>query len=346
MGEESARLGRLDGLRGLAACVVAFAYHSQNLFVQGRFADAGPVASWFHTWGWTFVDLFFLISGYIFAHVYLRPGQLTEGKGLGDFVVARIARLYPLHLIVLLVTAALFWAKPENTTAAFIANLLMLQGFLGDFAQNFNGPSWSITVECICYLVFAAGAVAGRRVLGWVTLVAIAWAIGQLVLNGNTGGPWIADAFPRGLLGFFLGQTLWRYRSALSRVPSAVLVALLIAGVVVPVAPWSPLLPLCIVAWPAALLLGLRLQALESKPMLWLGDRSYSIYMVHMLLLDSALKFMGQFDGGLAVAIAVHAGFVAVTLMLADAVLWRIEHPARRAIRQAWQRRSARLAVA
>lgn len=69
--EAPARLTRLDGLRGIAACVVAFAYHPRSLFAPELFTGHGALLAWLSHWGWAFVDLFFLLSGYIFAHVYL-----------------------------------------------------------------------------------------------------------------------------------------------------------------------------------------------------------------------------------------------------------------------------------
>ena len=170
------RLARLDGLRGVAACLVAFAYHPQELFAAGAFASAGPVVAWFHTWGWTFVDLFFLISGYLFAHVYLGADKLRTPADVADFAVARIARLYPLHLLMLLATGLLFWGKPENTPLAFAAHLVMLQAFVAPVAHTFVGPAWSLSVEVICYVLFALGAAAGPRALRLVTGLASFWA--------------------------------------------------------------------------------------------------------------------------------------------------------------------------
>ncbi|SLJ86455.1 acyltransferase family protein [Novosphingobium mathurense] len=96
-GRDVGRLTRLDGLRGLAACGVAFLYHTQQLFPAGMHGDEPRLYHWIYDWGWTLVDLFFLISGYIFAHVCLgqNAGEgsepLTRGR-LADFAVARFAR--------------------------------------------------------------------------------------------------------------------------------------------------------------------------------------------------------------------------------------------------------------
>lgn len=75
----------LDGLRGIAALLVAF-YH-WNVF------------HWmFSFYGYMAVDLFFVLSGFILAHRYLYACSIAKES---DFLVARFARLYPMHLFAL-----------------------------------------------------------------------------------------------------------------------------------------------------------------------------------------------------------------------------------------------------
>src|SRR5687767_4242994 len=105
---EGTRLARLDGLRGVAACGVAL-YHVQALYPGGLAGVYGGAAGWLYAWGWTMVDLFFVISGYIFAHVYVGVQPIERPRDRVDFAVARIARLYPLHILLLLAVAALEW---------------------------------------------------------------------------------------------------------------------------------------------------------------------------------------------------------------------------------------------
>jgi peptidoglycan/LPS O-acetylase OafA/YrhL len=293
---------------------------------------------WLRDWGWTFVDLFFLISGYIFAHVYLQGQRLTRA-GLGDFGVARLARLYPLHLLMLLVSAFLFGAAPENTWTAFVAHLAMAQVFAAPVGHTFNGPSWSISVEVVCYVLFALGAARSDRALRWVTGGAIVIGLGLLCVLGNTGGPAVGACLPRGLFGFFLGQVLWRHRALLTRVPSWVLAVGLVLGLCLDSGRLSPLLSIDLLAWTAALLLALRTPAMGGRALLWLGDRSYAVYLVHYPVL---LYFMNQFhearSGWYAVALLV--AFTTIVLLLADLAHRRVEVPARRAIRAAWGRRT------
>lgn len=340
-GASAPRLASLDGLRGIAACGVAFLYHPL-LNIDPAVMDRAPAPlPWLREWGWTFVDLFFLISGYIFAHVYLARGGLRRSD-VADFAVARIARLYPLHLLMLLVSAALFAGSSDNTMAAFVAHLFMMQGFVGNVSHTFDGPAWSISIEIVCYLVFVLATVRGDRVLRWVTGGALALALAHFALRGLPGGPWAGDSLPRGLLGFFLGQVLWRWREVLARVPAPVFVAGLALGLAVDMGQGSSLPPICLLAWPCALCLAIRLPELASRGMLWLGDRSYAIYLVHFPVLQLFAPSIRSAGGGW-LAAAIVLGYVALVLALSDMAYRGLEVPARRAVRAAWHRRRGRV---
>lgn len=336
------RLVALDGLRGLAACGVAFLYHTRSLFQHIHFVGEPRLLYWFHQWGWTLVDLFFLISGYVFAHVYLPDkgeSGLTRDR-LRDFAVARVARLYPLHLLMLIACALLFTGDPGNTMLAFVANLLMLQAFVQPIGHTFDGPSWSISVEMVCYVLFALGAVGGKRTLRWVTTIAIVGALVHFALQGRPGGPWVGDGLPRGLLGFFMGVTLWRLRDRLAQTSSALLICFLVFGLALNMGNKSSLLPICLFAWPALLLLTLRARFMGSAPMRWLGDRSYAIYLIHYPVLLLVQHAFGLFPANMAMTVAVVMPFTVLVLILSDLSYRFVEQPSRRAIRAAWTRRA------
>lgn len=338
-GAAPVRLARLDGLRGLAAAGVAFTYHARDLFLPGALDTGIAALDWFHAYGWLFVDLFFLLSGYIFAHVYLGRGRPFTAADVAEFGVARFARLYPLHLLLLLATAVLFWGKPENTPLAFLGHLLMLQAFVPPVAQTFVGPSWSLSIEAVCYVLFAYAAAAGPRQLRQVTGAAIALGLVLLLLKASPEGPYARDNLPRGLLGFFLGQALWHGRERLARVPSAALLAVMAAGIAMPPEWLGAVVPYAVLVFPATLVLGLRLAVLESAPLVWLGDRSYALYLIHLPLLQLAVELWGPVPGtgmGLAAGFGL---FIGATLLLSDLALRLVEYPARTAIRAAWQRR-------
>jgi peptidoglycan/LPS O-acetylase OafA/YrhL len=135
---------------------------------------------------------------------------------------------------------------------------------------------------------------------------------------------------------------LWRGRGHLARLPLALL------ALAVPVGLWlgmseigGAVLPLTLLAWPALLLLGLRLRFLSAKPLTWLGDRSYAVYLLHIPMIDFVAFSTGGIKGGPLAILAGHLGLAACTLAAADLVYRRFELPARKAVRSLWQRHRA-----
>jgi peptidoglycan/LPS O-acetylase OafA/YrhL len=327
------RLGPLDGLRGLAVLAIVFGYQAQALFTAGSLDGAGFLVDWFRERGWAFVDLFFVISGFIFAHVYVGGRGLSGSDDVASFTVGRLARLYPLHLLTLVMCAALYWGEPRNTLAALVAHLFMLQGVVQPAAQSFNASAWLLSVEAICCLFFGLALHAGRRTLVKFTIAAILVSTIYLVVLGQPGGPWSQDLLMRGLLGFYVGQALWRWRVRLRRIPALVFVIPAILSLAIDMGPWSPILPLSLLAWPALLLLSLRIPLLEGRTMIWLGDRSYAIFLVHLPVLDLILRVTGPFDGSapsVAEAMLLYAGAV---LLVAELAYRIADLPTRRLIR-------------
>lgn len=329
------RLARLDGLRGIAACVVAM-YHLQILFAGGLGDFYGGIVGWSYRWGWSFVQLFFVISGYIFAHVYRGGGALQTGRHFGDFAVARIARLYPLHLAMLAIVAVQDWGKPANTVGVFLCHLFMLQGLVPGADQGFVGPSWSISVEMLCYALFALAACSGQRTLRRFAIAIVGLVVAKLVVTGMLGGPWGSDRLLGGLLAFFTGQLLWQYRRALDRVPTTILLLAFATGVTIDVGAYSPLLPLILLSWSAALLLVLRCKAFEVRPLLWLGERSYGIYLIHYAVLNVFIGMLGKMQPDTLSVLAIHLSFAIIVFALSDVALRLIERPGRRRVRAAW----------
>lgn len=104
------------------------------------------------------VSFFFVLSGFILNHVYRR---LDSRQETGRFLFARVAKLMPLHLITLGLTAIFVGDFTGIQTqfgyvVRFVANALLIQAWYPDFRSifSFNSVSWSISVELFFYLMF------------------------------------------------------------------------------------------------------------------------------------------------------------------------------------------------
>jgi Predicted acyltransferases len=327
------RLTEIDALRGVAAAIVAFLFHQH--FVLGVFRtgplDGLPVFTWIHVYGWTMVDLFFVISGFIFSYVYLADGRMRAT--LRQFVVARFARLYPLHFAMLLASGLIF-AFGQPATAGrvsadawhFLLNLLMLQESGLNEGLSFNAPAWSISVEVFCYAAFFLIASHSKLPL----LAACLATMGFIATAGPD--PHI-DHIARGLCGFFVGVLVHRHRNA----PPIVPILLLAFGLLAIQLRTSISIGaiLSFTCWPALVMLAPRLFFLRWSALRWLGDRSYSIYMIHAPIYwgINILVFGSQ---PVPPAIIWPALILTITLILglSDLSYRYMEEPARRYIRR------------
>ena len=109
------------------------------------------------------VDFFFILSGFIMAHSYVT--QITQKKfSFLTFMKRRFARIYPVHFVTLMAFCGLGFLffllgiKPnipeKYTLEAIPINLLLLQAWGLKAEGTFNTPSWSISAEWLAYLLF------------------------------------------------------------------------------------------------------------------------------------------------------------------------------------------------
>ncbi len=158
----------LDLSRLLAACAVLF-WHYQHFFVPPvdyqfhvNRAAVSPLYRelwWLFDYGHVAVQYFWAVSGFVFAHVYL-----ADAGARGRFWLARVARLWPLHLLTLAVVAVLQSAYNGVNGTEFIYHHQDAKHFLLSLGlahywgwqadQSFNGPSWSLSTEILAYAAF------------------------------------------------------------------------------------------------------------------------------------------------------------------------------------------------
>lgn len=114
---------------------------------------------YFYEFGIYGVPMFWTISGFVFAHVYLnKKGNFKE------FFFNRFARLYPLHLLTLLIVFFLqfinfnylgkFQIFEYNDLYHFILNFFFISGWGFERGYSFNNPIWSVSVEIVVYFIF------------------------------------------------------------------------------------------------------------------------------------------------------------------------------------------------
>ncbi len=243
------RLRSLDSVRGFAALLVVV-YHFQHLAAFGQNPSAWTVEAatlpfyellkpvYLH--GWMAVDLFFVISGFVFFWIY-HEAIHARTIDASAFFVLRFTRLYPLHILTLLLVIALqgayctvmgqFFVVPYNDAYHLWLNVAFLQSWGLELGPSFNGPSWSISIEILLYLIFFLFSLSrlsqsAAAVLGMVCLGLVAQLVSPII--------------GRGIAGFFAGGLAFYALAAVTRRPDAR--AIVIRAVAVAVVVWLAVL--------------------------------------------------------------------------------------------------------
>ncbi|WP_291764374.1 MULTISPECIES: acyltransferase [Maricaulis] len=344
-------LPSLTRMRFFAALWVVF-YHwrepwvididaTSQIFAMGRFG----------------VDLFFILSGFVLTHVYVAARE--EGRfNFGRFIIARFARIYPLHIATLAflglvaIGAAQLGVPFEQDRFPLQdlpAHLLMVHAW--GFAPNFgwNGPSWSISAEWFAYLAFpaylmVAVALKNRPLILLTLAVALFFVLDQVHLRffGET-LPMATERYgviriiPEFLIGvglYRLGQK-WQLPKPIARASLAVVVALYLFGSHIAVDDRV----LALLGAPLIFLLAELDRRAVTKTnhgfFVYLGDVSYAIYMIHvpffMVSFNLLQDVLGVIDETMSTSL-----FAALLMIMigASAVTYQIiEKPARTGIR-------------
>lgn len=315
------------------------------------------------TKGYLGVEVFFVLSGFILSHVYLEAaGRGREGGfTYRGFLWARIARVYPLHLVTLAgmialgvgaTVAGLTVSESLLDWRSLPAHLSLTHAWGLASSAAFNHPSWSISAEWFAYLSFPAFAFVAWRMRErpvLATAIAAGAALALYAAFEPLAGFSLTEAtFRWGALRivpcFALGCALYLIHRR-APVSHAALIALASgAGLLASAALglWDPLVVLCA----GGLILGLggldnaRAGVFASKAGVYLGEISYSIYMVcaPVLLLgvNVAARLTGADDKKL--HIIVWLAVLALIPVAAALTYHLVERPARKALRGFAQR--------
>lgn len=168
------KLDSLQGWRGVAAMLVVF-YHAAEALSSDKYG-ARSVFGGFFTWGHAGVQFFFVLSGFIIFWAHRRDVGLPEA--FGRYAMRRFVRIYPIYWAVLLPLVALYFLVPslqpgDLTSPSAIAASIFLVGPLTPVLS----VAWTLFHEVLFYALFGV-AILNRR-LG-VALMGL-WFAGSLL---------------------------------------------------------------------------------------------------------------------------------------------------------------------
>jgi peptidoglycan/LPS O-acetylase OafA/YrhL len=320
----------------------------------------------FHLWphavpgGFTGVDVFFAISGYLITGQLVREVDRRGRVSLAAFWARRARRLLPAALLVVLVCCAGTAAfVPVTAWDQFFAELRASAGYVQnwhlagaavDYFRADDAPSpvrhfWSLSAEEQFYALWPLLVLGGVAVAQARRRRGIAWVLGVTTVASLVCGVWMTIAEPA-VAYFATPARAWEFgaggllalaprtdagrpvvRAALSWLGlAAIVVGALTLSARTAFPGWAALLPiggaLAVIRAGTPARRWAPTGLLRRRVLQWLGDQSYSIYLWHWPLLIFAPFVLGR---GVPVLV------LAVTLLLAWATKRWVEDPVRRA---------------
>jgi peptidoglycan/LPS O-acetylase OafA/YrhL len=304
--------------------------------------------------GCTVVDCFFVLSGIVmwFAHPTLMRNP--NWSDVRDFLVARLARIYPLHLTMLALFLVLVWslwfgrciwpsATPQFTAGSFLQEAFLLNGWGYDYLIAWNAPSWSVSSEWAAYLLTPLVFFALHR-LRTQTMPGMVIVFGALIVAVNeTWTPFTLPPVPRVLLGFVLGAALSCSRPHIERAMQRMRTPALVLG-------WTCMAVLAptdhaglfigAVVWVMAFL-GLRTTCAKGplgrieRITLYLGDTSFATYLCHHFVLIVWAGWASRMSLDVFAHPVMAATLIAISVQAMASLLHHtVAEPARRMVRR------------
>lgn len=328
------RLLSIQAARGIAALLVVF-YHAGRMIALPQYTGYIPLSGLFN-FGHAGVDFFFVLSGFIIYFIHHK--DIGRADRLQRYAWRRATRIYPIYWIVTVLVLVASMAHPERLDIVHIAKSLFL---FPEYADPIVGVAWTLKHEMLFYLMFLTLIV--QRHLGillfalWAAVIA-SWPLG--LLPDNFTFEFLASPFN---MEFFMGMGV-AYLVLNSRVPSPRLLALLgtcaffaagmmeNAGIIQTRA--NMLSETLFGASASMTLLGLAAAEIAgklpaSKNASFLGEASYSIYLIHVSIIGwtaHVLQIAGVIKAipGWAAMLCVAVSALGIAFLLYDFVERRV----------------------
>ncbi len=330
-----------DGVRALAAVMVVF-FH---------FGGARSVS----TNGWLGVHLFFVLSGFLITTLLLREERVTGGISLVNFWIRRILRIAPAYYVALGLTVAVLVTNKQWELLSGPKAIWYFVSFNPELATPLTmsfTQAWTIGIEQKFYLLWplvaflVIGPMFARRIAVWaaamgaLVVLSVTWSslcVHYSVILMGCGLALLMDS-PRG---FAVVRPLTTRVGAVAALAALVVVqlhgdeldlrypsqvpAILLYGLCA-----TLVLPGLCAATPTA-------RVLSCAPLRWLGERSYSIYLVQVLagILVTVMFAMPELDYTKTVMV------VAVSALMADLIFRNVERPSIELAKAVTRRRRA-----
>jgi peptidoglycan/LPS O-acetylase OafA/YrhL len=302
----------LTGIRGLAAIWV-FWHHLIPISAYIGVQLGGPLLQPFFDEGFRGVDLFFVLSGFILMYVHASDFRAVEWQSVRRFFLLRVFRIYPVHLAVLAgifvlvhLLPAFVHAERDYFPEAFSNSGLWRTSLLvqnwGHFSTAiWNAPAWTLSAEVLGYLTFPLFAFLivriRRREVALALSCALLAGLSLLLLASGRAfeNQWGGYGLIRMALQLIAGIALCQYfrlssdnKFAAATAAIAGIAILLFCFFLPALGAVTPLLFACLILG-LAYQKGSTFKLLSSRPVVFMGEISYSFYLCHWIMIHLTL---------------------------------------------------------
>lgn len=168
----------LTGIRAIAVYLIFFKH--LNFFSP----QTQPNLYLFVNQFYTFLTFFFVLSGFLIYYKYHEISSLNKTR-LYNYFINRISRVFPILIILISITFILGYYHGlytgKEAVKLYLLNISLLKGFSSDYLLTGIGPSWSMSVEELFYLLSPLIFLFTKKVLSLVKFVILFYLLGLLI---------------------------------------------------------------------------------------------------------------------------------------------------------------------
>jgi peptidoglycan/LPS O-acetylase OafA/YrhL len=291
----------LYGVRGIAAIwIIAFHYSLYLNISKGL--NLGFMKD-IISHGFYGVEVFFVLSGFVLSYRYYDPFKKIRLSEYGLFLKNRIARIYPAYFFALCVVFLFFLTGAltpfvthfgDYSFKYLFLNTAMMQAwiFLGYSKWSWNFPGWSVSVEWFLYLIAPVIFYLMNKRPEKISRIAILLVAYTLLCYFSYTDPKFFNldsekyGLIRGIAEFFIGSIFFTFLTTLPQknkwfdVLTLMIVLIILACLLLRVNAEIVLIPIFLLIPLVTLSNGFIKKFLSSKPLWYLGEISYSLYIM------------------------------------------------------------------
>lgn len=328
----------LTGIRGVAALLVVM-FHMRLNHTLPVMSDWTIIKN-----GFFGVDLFFILSGFILMHVHVNDFVRIDRIHLQSFFITRFFRIYPLHLVTVLVSLGFVMLFPSYITwfrtlggqanafswPGLVQTLTLTNGIgLADLG-SWNPASWSISSEVVGYLAFPVLASLAARIRDYrlcliaAVLLLSLYCVNRLTIDVGSQVIRMAFCFAAGVV---LARAYHLRPEKDGRALAGVSAAFAVLALSFESMSVFSVFGFAGLIYALALGGGVVESFFASRVSMFLGKISFSLYLSHFIVQTSLLWGFWNGDGSKGVLAITFSTLLAATFAAAIFLYYAVERP-------------------